>query len=121
MADLTEKAAEALVGIITQDALAAALADDRLVLGAVGAEVDVRRFDVLRFGFRQLFAAVFTNNSFHNELRIEGPLIIEVLVIKDVEGAPLMFVEVEVGDVFLLSTCGFVITFGHLVRRNEKR
>ena len=118
---------EAPVGIITQDALAAALAYDRPVLGAFRAEVDAGRFDVLRFGLQQQSAAVFTNNGFHMALCyrvIKSPYPIKAVEIEDGERPPLVYFEVEIRDglgrVFYLSRSVGHIAFGKFINGDER-
>ena len=65
VAILAQVTAKALVGIIKRDLCAATFAGDKLVFPAVRADVVLPRFVVMGFGFRQFFAADFTNYCFH--------------------------------------------------------
>ena len=66
VAALAEVAVEAAVGIVVGDYVAATLAGGQVLLSTIRAEVDIGSLVVGRLGFRQFFAAIFTDNRFHN-------------------------------------------------------
>ena len=104
MAALAEAAVACAVGILVKYNISTAVALDALVFVALFAYKNTTIFAYLiGFVFGYLFTTDFTFDCFHKALLlrvIKCPDLIKADEIKDVEGSPLAFVEVEIRDGF---------------------
>ena len=144
MAALAEVAIEAAVSAVERYFFSASLALNEEFFPAVVAEIIPLVF--MGICYLQFDAAVFTFDSFHKviyDLRlallggghssrlsggrsgfIEFPNSVEAIKIEDVEGSPLILLEIEIGDSFGCIIPSFVtvvgVTFGGFIRGDEQ-